>query len=99
MLLRYGSKQEERSCYLLGTDPNALKKLSYLFFPSFYKKCPFYTCRDANAGVLSDCRLVTEPATNRAVMPTQTHQVSELTFSLSNHVVSMQNILVALLFI
>ena len=30
MLLRYGSKQEERSCYLLGTDPNALKKLFIL---------------------------------------------------------------------
>lgn len=64
----------------------------------FYKKCPFYTPRNASADMLSNCRLVTEPATKTAGIQTQTHQVSELTFSLSDRVVSMQNIHVALLF-
>lgn len=40
MLLRFGSKQEERSCYLLDTAPDAFTKSSYLFFPSILQKMP-----------------------------------------------------------
>ena len=98
MLLRCSSKQEEHSCYLLGTAPNAFKKLFILPIHST-KKCPFYICRNANAEILSKFCTVTEPVIDGAVIHTQMYQTSKLTFSLLNHVVPMQNIHVSLLFI
>lgn len=74
---------------------------NYLIYSShpFYKKCPFYTCRNANAEILSKFCTVTEPVIDGAVIHTQMYQTSKLTFSLLNRVVPMQNIHVSLLFI